>query len=90
MNIDPAWTPAGLKAAAAHDILAAEVIEVIDALSSIHLVGRDTIWYVGETSGPIITVICDRQARNTDVFEITNVRPAGRDEIILWESRQTR
>jgi hypothetical protein len=89
VHIDPAWGPAGLRAAARHRLAPDEVIGVVYAPSSIHLIGPGTIWYVGLIDSDVYTVICDQQTANTTIYEITNVRPAGQDEVTIWRrSRQ--
>lgn len=91
VNIDPAWTPAGLAAADRLGVDPAVVIDVVYSPSSIGIgIERSqALWIVGPTSGnTFITVVCDLQARNTTIYEITNVREASPSEIRAWRRKQ--
>lgn len=90
VNIDPVWSPAGLAATRGLGLSPAEVVSVVYAPTSISLVGPRTIWFVGQLidGRAILTVVTDRQARNTTIFEIVSVRYANDEEINLWRSKQ--
>lgn len=91
VNIDPAWSPAGLAAARRQDLTLNGVIDIVYAPSSISIAMESThaLWIVGLTgSNTFITVVCDLLARNTTIYEITNVRTASSTEIRAWRSKQ--
>jgi hypothetical protein len=92
VDIDLAWTPDGRNAAFRAGLTLAEVIEVVYSPKSIAIMvqASGALWFVGEpnTEPVVVTVICDRQARNTTIYEITDVRLATPGEQRAWRSKQ--
>jgi hypothetical protein len=91
MDIDLMWSAEGRAAAQGHRIAYAEVVDIVDARTTIQVRigdGPAQILFLGERPGRVFVVTADRQARTVAAYDITDVRPATGGEVRAWEKRQ--
>lgn len=85
------WSAEGRAAAQWHRIPYSEVVDIVDAPTTIQVRigdGPDQILFLGGRPGRVFVVTADRQARTVAAYDITGVPPATGGEVRACEKRQ--